>query len=392
MSGHHSAPPAAHLTGDRTFVHRHVTFVVGAGAPYDHGFPLVSEFLSDRYLTWLCDQCAGLPAGDRAPHDMLTYALGEAAAFRKVSTNFEAVLSDAFPKPAEYDRVLAYTYWLLGSAWNVAHSSEMMTTNEYLGLAVMMLDWHQAGRDCAVITFNYDTSMEDAVASASRMLRMMTGAPDTHLFFNYGFDAPVVDGVPSNFLNFGTTILPDKYPNGVVPVLKLHGSINLRICRSCGAVHYFAFEGFSRAWQMEALDVCRRCGASPLGPLLVPPGKRKEIPASLAQLWDNAAGQLASSDFVVIIGYSMPEYDVEARDLFRATLSNKRVLLVDPYPNKDAIEFLEKVAKAKLQIIPETASTFLRREVDAYNPTIQKLRGRCEPAYLNREDMRGHRR
>src|SRR5215831_13415060 len=100
----------AYLTdNNRRFRHRNVVFFLGAGASYDHGYPLVGEFLSSRYLTWLCDQCEGLPAGAASMlpdnRDALSYALDEAKAFSKTSTNFEEVLSTYFEGDS-YKRVL----------------------------------------------------------------------------------------------------------------------------------------------------------------------------------------------------------------------------------------------------------------------------------------------
>ena len=51
-----------HLAEPRRLRYRRGALLLGAGASYDHGYPLVGDFLSDHYYRWLFDQCAALPA------------------------------------------------------------------------------------------------------------------------------------------------------------------------------------------------------------------------------------------------------------------------------------------------------------------------------------------
>lgn len=144
---------------------RNIVFLLGAGASYDHGYPLVREFVSPKYLAWLHDQWIGLPG----VFTDWPQRRAEAEEFRKISENFEEVLSTAFETPDLYKRVLDYAWWLFGTAADIAHSSDFITTAEYYGLAGLLVELNHAGR-CSVVSFNYDTAVEDAVSSLSRNL------------------------------------------------------------------------------------------------------------------------------------------------------------------------------------------------------------------------------
>jgi len=364
---------------------RDVVFLLGAGASYNHGYPLVREFLSRQYLKWLCDQCAGLPAG----FGDSSHALAEAEEFRKISENFEEVLSIAYETPAFYKRVLDYTFWLLSTAWDIVHSSDFMTTAEYFGLATLIFELSQIGR-CSVITFNYDTAVEDAASSLSRMLAAH-GTPKEMLYFNYGLQQPVFNLLPEGMLNLTGSVLPDAYPNSGVPVLKLHGSVTMLGCAECSAVYYMPMEALSAQWAKFISRVCKMCGENSLQPLIVPPGKRKKIPEVLDGLWGAAQEQLASTSAVIIAGYSMPEYDVEARAMLRSGLRGKDVLLIDPAPNTSATDFLKNDARANLSILRQTASAFLREELNVFVPgLVERIAEQCAPQYLDRDRMEGH--
>lgn len=392
----------AYLSENGKFRYRNIVFLLGAGASYDHGYPLVGEFLSSKYLTWLCDQCAGIGAGAEYmlpdSRDSLAYALAEAKAFSKVSDNFEEVLSEAFQDANSYKRVMAFTNWVLASAWSMVHSTDLMSTAEYLGLAGMLLELSRMGNSC-VITFNYDTSAEDAVSSLSRIVAKRPSISTESIQFNYGFTDQVWDVFPKRMLDFSATILPMTYPNGRVLILKLHGSINVTICQECSALHYSSLEALSHEFMFQSPDLkrqfatCKVCGRGSLNVLLIPPGKRKKIPAHFEQLWNVAEDRLLSADLVVLGGYSVPAYDPEARTLLQENLMNKEVLLIDPFPRQETVDFLRAVPGTRLSVLRQGFSEFLRYEMNAYEPGfLETVVEHCKPVYLYPEKLRGYAR
>lgn len=188
---------------------------------------------------------------------------------------------------------------------------------------------------------------------------------------------------------FTGTNLPNVYQNGGVRVLKLHGSVTTLGCLKCGTVHYGPVEMLSRTFDGLPKG-CLACEDQSLQVMIVPPGKRKKIPVGLDNLWVVAAEDIASSEVVVIAGYSMPEYDVEARSMLQASLRNKNVILVDPAPNNSAITFLSSIANAQLQIVRQTIGPFLREEVNAFSPGFfEKVADLCAPKRLYADRMTG---
>lgn len=367
--------------------YRRIAFLLGAGASYDHGYPLVREFLSPQYFRWLCDQCAALPAGYGSPDVMFQDFLAAVERYRAISEDFEQVLSTVYARRGTYAELLDFVYRALATAYEITLSSEMSSTVEYLGLAAMMLE-HPAAGDITIVTFNYDTGIEDALSSMSRLVAGRI--PAERLFFNYGFRQPVQSAVSPHILNLATN-LPNVYPAGRVHVLKPHGSINMMLCPACAAVIYFPFQTLTRGPAEPLKEACPACSGGPLQRLIVPPGKRKQMPPALAQLWQAAESALATSDIVVITGYSMPEYDVEARDLIGRALRGKTVLLVDPRPSQDAVGFLRTIPGAAVEILEVTTTAFLRSEMDRYDPRFRPaLAPGCMPVYLDRHLLQGH--
>ncbi|APV51688.1 hypothetical protein BWI17_19515 [Betaproteobacteria bacterium GR16-43] len=373
------------LTGPRRTMYPRFAWVLGAGASYDHGYPLVAEFLSDRYFRWLCDQCVALPASYMGPHNSLDRFLAAVDRYAAISGNFEEVLSTLHAKDG-YEEVVSFVYDALVAASQITLLRQMGSTAEYAGLAALMLE-QPTTSDTTVISFNYDTSVEDALAALSGHLERRL--PPERLRFNYGFER-VLDAVPSRTINWASH-LPVAYPRGRVTVLKLHGSVNLMWCDACEAVVYFPYQAITKG-PAETYRRCPACSSEP-GRLIVPPGKRKQVPRALDSLWKMADARLKACDVAVILGYSVPSYDLEARELLGHSLRGKFVLLVDPNPGADTLAFFGAIPGCELRVLRTTASSFLRDELNSYDPrllpTFQPL---CAPAYLNPGALQGHAR
>jgi NAD-dependent SIR2 family protein deacetylase len=374
-----------YLAGPRKLRSRRVALVLGAGASYDHGYPLVGEFLSEQYYRWLFDQCAAIPGS--FGEAQLEYFVAGVSRYRTIADNFEEVLSRVYGQPEPYAELVEFVCRTLHLAYEPKLYSQLGSTAEYLGLATMMLE-HPAGGDVAVVTFNYDTSVEEAISSVSTLTAKRW--PAERLFFNYGFRQPVQSAAAENIVNWASR-LPGTYPAGRISILKPHGSANLLHCSACGAVAYFPFQALGPGPADSYNKQCPVCTADSLARLIVPPGKRKQIPLALEQVWQAAESALESSELVVIAGYSVPAYDTEARDLMGRTLRDKRVVYVDLKPSPDTVAFLHGISGTSVEILTTTASSFLRSEVDRYDPRIRPtFEPLCATAYLYPELLEGH--
>ena len=117
-----------------------------------------------------------------------------------------------------------------------------------------------------------------------------------------------------------------------IPLLKLHGSINLYYCPNCGKVFFFSplvtrhplTQGNYAAYTpgvMDNLLICRQCSAkdkkAALRHFIIAPTLFKSfaLPA-LRRLWFTALQALAGASRIYIIGYSLPKADILSHQLF----------------------------------------------------------------------------
>lgn len=385
----------SNITLQPSFIYSRVTFLLGAGASYALGYPLVREFLDQKYLHWLCDQCDAVPAGRHSPEDLLAYLLRESESFRTLSNNIEEVLSLSTSRPLLHQQVIDYIYEILSCAADMSSASrQTSSTPEHLLLASMILDLCRQG-ESTVITFNYDTAIEDAISFMSSHIELEL--PGSY-YWHYGYPEESIISYFSDGVNWSGTQLPVVYPSGRVPILKLHGSINTTICRSCGIINYMPYEILSESVNNKFTgrldDVkCKKCGAENIEFLIVPPGKRKSIPNLLTALWEKAKLAIEASQLVVLVGYSIPEYDFEARSLLSSTLMNKEVLLIDPFPLDESIRFLQKANPTNLTVLRQRMSEFMLNEAVRYEPKlIPILTSQCTPRYIYEERLKGYSR
>jgi hypothetical protein len=117
---------------------------------------------------------------------------------------------------------------------------------------------------------------------------------------------------------------------GVVPLLKLHGSLNWTTC-SCGEVVpvnvHEVFHGVDaleeKAYAMDVLRTLQgrtpHCAKGVLSgePAIVPPSWNKtQYQHSIGQVWRRAAKELSDAVEVTVIGYSLPDSDAFFREFF----------------------------------------------------------------------------
>ena len=117
-----------------------------------------------------------------------------------------------------------------------------------------------------------------------------------------------------------------------IHLLKLHGSLNWGFCPHCKEV----FLAFYRRYKSIFKKRCPECGCK-LEPILIPPTYFKDFPESLANVWKVAEEYLKRADRLIIIGYSFPDIDMEAKWLLkRAVCKNKNkpsLTIVNPDEN-----------------------------------------------------------
>lgn len=150
----------------------------------------------------------------------------------------------------------------------------------------------------SIVSFNYDLVLEMA-------MQQQNIAPDYML---PGECAPAY------------CELQDK--NAKLPVLKLHGSINLYFCPFCKRTYFFSHSFTMHPLPGEQRPVCPACRTDDgscrrLKHLIIAPTlfKSYSLP-SVRQLWFLALDRLAKAAEIYFIGYSLPAEDILAFQLF----------------------------------------------------------------------------
>lgn len=187
----------------------------------------------------------------------------------------------------------------------------------------------------SVLTFNYDILVErvlDAMNSARRGMFVFPGC------YRLRGMAPGRVGTFTGAEEFNSS---DVNPAGI-GVLKLHGSLNWQSSHTSSSPTPSALTNQNR--NLNVLDaknlplsLSRRAGRKTLymKPITVPPvsGKRGIMHSDILPLWELAARLLREADRILIVGYSCPPLDLEARILLSENLrrnANKRVYVINP--------------------------------------------------------------
>jgi NAD-dependent SIR2 family protein deacetylase len=303
-------------------------FILGAGASVACGAPLMRDFIpkakklqeSGAYGASAEEVQQVL---DAAYRDLRTVQAKSALDYRNIEELFSAIdmgamlgvfgSRDPSSLPALQRAVRVFIYRTLEETIRIKRSERSIQVPPgYDALARLTLEKLKEGfrlgrRDVAFITFNYDACLEFALVK-------------------HGIG--VEYGLRQSFLNSDET----RYQL-VVPVLKLHGSINWAKCPKCDSIVPTEIDPWRRAHFIDILDQPNdlkltlgsaiagkphSCGSAldPV-PVFVPPTWNKASDsADLRGVWRRAAQELARADNVVVIGYSFPLTDTFFRYLF----------------------------------------------------------------------------
>jgi len=275
-----------------------VAYVLGAGASFDAGGPLISDFFSRErsndakiYARWFDDNeryltLEGLyqdwASGVKEPNVEKFF---QHVSLRRITGDkFIDSRSGSKVNPETVER---YLTWYISSY--VKHSIAAQRTPKFYRDFALSLK--KRGKRFSVITFNYDMVLEKSVIKELGSI-------------NYGF------GIIRGLWEFSN-------PLGI-PLVKLHGSLNWLRCPECDRLEIFD-KPVAHVFRRE------RCGGRCKGykePVIVPPVQNKEeYLGPKNQLWRKARGLLLNADRVIIVGYSLPDLDIAAQELLRSSLT-----------------------------------------------------------------------
>lgn len=172
----------------------------------------------------------------------------------------------------------------------------------------------QNGIRNTIITFNYDTLIEDALKALG-------------INFSYGFYS-------HNATFRSTSVIPeDGASEDTLRLLKLHGSVN------------WVFSGSPDPTDLNLCDDYADVLGETNNPRLFiqPPTWHKGFKNPLARVWDCAIDRIGTASSVMIMGYSIPETDQHFRYFLAAGLQDNISLRRIVFVNDKAEELKERL-------------------------------------------------
>lgn len=333
-----------------SFKRGNTVWILGAGSSKDAEYPLVGEFLDrDYFERWF------LRVEFEDPYQIARKTFEpQLERFIKLDRNLNRLMSNLLESGVIED-ITAINDFVLNVINSIQESHRNGVYHMPYAFAFAQL---LACTNSSVISFNYDTLVEEQLTSmyisslAHDHNRSISGLKDP------GIDLPCfsedkrfpyrlqlrpdsyISPIEESLIDIGSGYLPSNPPcNGRIPFLKLHGSVGWWFCPICKITVYAPHPGNrSIFW-----DRCPKCSKSTkLPPLFVPPASDSKFPTwnLLESLWFDAESEIYSADQLIFAGYSLPEEDRRARELFSLVSCNKPelpVLVIDPSSGLDSI-------------------------------------------------------
>ena len=274
--------------------------MLGAGASYDAGGPLVRDFFSrdsERSASIHRQYFDGIGKFEIMERMYRNWAQYETnpnveSFFKRVE--FQNLIDRDFEDPLNGDVVKPETFlrqlvWYINAYVRNSVAFQRNPPGYYFDFARSL---KRRGKRFSILTFNYDLVFERAIIDE-------LGGVDYKLGKFRG-DYTHSDGIP---------------------FLKLHGSLNWLWCRNCGRIDIF---DKPVGHKYNRVACTRRCGGYK-EPLIVPPNPNKELYLHVVyDLWKKADKLLSGADRIVIAGYSLPEIDASARELLLDHVRNTK--------------------------------------------------------------------
>lgn len=359
--------------GDRPNINHNV-YILGAGFSANAGLPLVTNFLERMAdaVEWLYSHDREREAESvRSVFDFRLRAAGAAYRAEVNIDNIEELFSLASASEGENraDEVISAIAATLDFAeLTTQHPTCEVEVKEesdngtwirkektfplyqlYAGIISGSMCNGPTETQNTVITLNYDTLLEDALAE---------------------LDVPFHYGLPTKITTYheSAKCLNSK-DRDTLPIYKLHGSVNWSKPSSRGR-KTTVFGNYRNLYQNGGRV------------LLIPPTWRKIFAEQLVHVWEGAVEALNKATRIVVIGFSMPPTDNHFKYLIAAGLqrniSLRKFLFVNPGLDSKRKE------RAKLR---RNLFSILRRELEARG-VVEPIPLTAKEFFLRRETLR----
>lgn len=269
------------------------TFVIllGAGASKDAGFPICADLKSTEFVTPYLTQ---LSPEAQSAFEWLTAQ----------EESFEVLLSRLVEKEDEAGIASVLSFYEEIFV-RVETKTSIFDQWSYLFKLVSCAAFNSLNAHPVFITFNHDLILEYA---DTEDVRYNYGTLTNKLYCRAGQKFPTLHDPGYSFT-----------------ILKMHGSFNMLACNRCERI--MSWDDYTWQWKDSP---CSACADGTLLPLYIPPTPFKKYDP-LKETWVDAKSALRRAVCVIVIGYSLPEYDHHAVALLHETNPEAEFLVIDKY-------------------------------------------------------------
>jgi NAD-dependent SIR2 family protein deacetylase len=189
----------------------------------------------------------------------------------------------------------------IGHAININIRQDLDETG-YLVQFIRHLQDSALTNSCSVISLNWDILLD------RRLGKTMPNQRRTYIDY-----ATHCTGLANDDNRVKPALLARRDREAVVPLIKLHGSLNWLVCPQCERLYV----NWDRKIALED-HICRACGNEEikLQPSIILPTFQKTLDSfHYRHIWNQAATELSESNKLVFLGYSFPIADFDFRTL-----------------------------------------------------------------------------
>ncbi len=306
---------------------QNITFLLGAGASKNACMPVCNDIGNPSYYEFLKKIYGDLPVPGIENFDEISSQI------QNLKHSFEEHLAYSYQVDRDLYLKLIYFYQATLSAGESAGGicTNPLTGKVYANYYRLFAEILTAGTmNTSVISFNHDLWIEHSLSWQD---------------FHYGTISENAWGC----VFLGDCVKDRAYfkKENTLTLLKLHGSFNYLACEKCRTL----VVGEDYIWHHFPFCKCPKCGESGyVYPYYVPPLKNKSV-TKFENIWDDAARKLKETDYLIVAGYSLPDYDYASKDLLANNLNEfAEVVIVDKYAKEISKRYKFLKCKALLYI------------------------------------------
>lgn len=292
-------------------------------------------------------QECGLPLGNKVLGWLDSYSDNDSPRRDFIANVFPQFVAGVSEYPT-FEIILSWIYRHIKNKKNIGRysSSDLVSIRDSL-----IISYREIFNDkCSHAIFEFENKqlMPDAEETRINFLwyqnffKQLVGGDGDTIFISLNYDvlldltlSCMVESGEINDFTYGVDLYDlenqnEKCRESGVLLLKPHGSINLAQCPKCKKI-FDGVLGINRAMIEENYSICRSCGSS-LNILILPPtfSKSEACESYYADIHKKISEKISKADEILIIGYSLPDYDFNILEAFlKGAVENENRLKLD---------------------------------------------------------------